>query len=185
MNTNKHKSLRFSLWFLGLFISRPENNSLFGDIEEMYQLVVQQGRGKATILLWSTIFKTVLAACYDALFWRYVMFKNYLKVGVRNSFRNKSYTCINIAGLAVGMTCCILMLLWVDDELSWDRFHEHADSICRVIAEQSGVEQTILNARTPDPLAPLLQELYPEIKKTIANRATARTIMIFVSGIEQ
>lgn len=70
-------------------------------------------------------------------------------------------------GLAVGMACCILMLLWVQDELSWDRFHESGDRIFRVIAEQQTMDETILNARTPDPLLPALRENYPEIVDAI------------------
>ena len=61
------------------------------------------------------------------------MFKNYLKIALRNIVRHKLYSTINIAGLAVGMARCILILLWVQDELSYDKFHENADYIYRVI----------------------------------------------------
>jgi len=50
------------------------------------------------------------------------MFKNYLKIALRNLRRHKGYTFINIAGLAVGMACCALMLLFIRQELSYDRF---------------------------------------------------------------
>ena len=57
------------------------------------------------------------------------MLKNYLTVAVRNILRHKVYSFINIMGLAVGMACCMLILLWVQDEISYDRFHENADDI--------------------------------------------------------
>ena len=57
------------------------------------------------------------------------MLKNYLTVAVRNILRHKVYSCINIMGLAVGIACCILILLWVQDEMSYERFHENADDI--------------------------------------------------------
>ena len=61
------------------------------------------------------------------------MFKNYMKISMRNILRNRSYSLINIAGLAVGMACFILISLWVQDEISYDRFHEKIDNLYRVI----------------------------------------------------
>ena len=55
------------------------------------------------------------------------MFKNHLTVALRNLLRHKIYSLINISGLAVGMVCCILILLYVQDEFSHDRHHENAD----------------------------------------------------------
>ena len=67
------------------------------------------------------------------------MFRNYIKIALRNIKTHKGYSFINIAGLAVGLTCCILILLWVQDELSYDRYHENADRICRITyAEEIG-----------------------------------------------
>jgi len=57
------------------------------------------------------------------------MFENYLKVAVRNLLRYKAYSFINISGLALGITCCILILMYVQHELSYDRYHENADRI--------------------------------------------------------
>ena len=67
------------------------------------------------------------------------MLNNYLKIAVRNLKKHKAYSFINIAGLAVGMACCILILLGVQDELSYDRYHENADRIYRITyAEEIG-----------------------------------------------
>jgi hypothetical protein len=67
------------------------------------------------------------------------MLKNYLTIALRNIKKHRGYSLINIAGLAVGMTCCILILLWVQDELSYDRFPENADRVFRLTyAEQIG-----------------------------------------------
>ena len=57
------------------------------------------------------------------------MFKNYLKIAFRNLIKHKKFTFINILGLAIGLTCFILIMLWVQDELSYDRFHKNADHI--------------------------------------------------------
>ena len=60
------------------------------------------------------------------------MFKNYLTVAVRHLRRGKAFTVINGAGLALGMAACLLILLYLQDELSYDRHHDNADRIFRV-----------------------------------------------------
>jgi len=91
------------------------------------------------------------------------MFKNYLKVAVRNILRHKVYSFINIMGLAVGMACCILILLWIQDEMSYDRFHENADDIYRVIQNINFADHSTTWAITQGPLGPSLKEGFPEI----------------------
>ena len=63
------------------------------------------------------------------------MVKNYITIALRNLLRHKSYSFVNIAGLTIGLTACFLILLFVQDELSFDRFHDNADRIVRVIHE--------------------------------------------------
>jgi len=92
------------------------------------------------------------------------MFRNYLKFAFRNLKRHKIYSIINIFGLAVGMSCAILVLLWIQDELSYDRFHENANDIYRVVEKwQYSSGEIDYNRVTPGPLAPVLKADYPEI----------------------
>jgi len=87
------------------------------------------------------------------------MLNNYLKITIRNVKKNKGYSFINIFGLAVGMACCILILLWVKDELSFDRFHDNADVIYRITEHQydsSGDYFPV--AVTPWPLADIIRQ---------------------------
>jgi ABC-type antimicrobial peptide transport system permease subunit len=100
------------------------------------------------------------------------MLKNYLKIALRNIRRYKGYSFINIAGLAIGMACCILILLWVQDELSYDRFHENADYIYRVIQDINFADHSTTWAITQGPLGPSLKEDFPEIIN--ATRITSR-----------
>ena len=60
------------------------------------------------------------------------MFKNYFKTAVRNLLRNKIYSFINIAGLSLDLACAILILLFVNDEISYDRFHKNVSQIYRI-----------------------------------------------------
>jgi putative ABC transport system permease protein len=94
------------------------------------------------------------------------MFKNYLKVALRNIIRHKGYAFLNIFGLAIGMACCILIGLWVLDELNYDRFHENASSICRVESNQNFSGRTLHIYWTPHPLGPALKAEIPEIKNS-------------------
>ncbi len=91
------------------------------------------------------------------------MLKNYLKIALRNIKRHKGYSLINIVGLAIGMACCILILLWVQDELSFDRFHENADDIYRVLQDINFTDHSTTWTITQGPLGPSLKEDFPEI----------------------
>ncbi|MQY60287.1 FtsX-like permease family protein [bacterium] len=90
------------------------------------------------------------------------MLKNYLKIALRNIKRHKGYSFINIAGLAIGMACCILILLWVKDELSYDRFHENGKDIYRIMSYGTRYMIEGIDG-TPAPLAPAVKEEVPGI----------------------
>ena len=71
------------------------------------------------------------------------MFKNYFKTAFRNLARNKIYSVINIAGLSIGLACAMLIMLYVKDEVSFDRFHKDVNNIYRVVSKsnQQGQEK--------------------------------------------
>ena len=104
------------------------------------------------------------------------MYKNYLRTASRNILRHKGYSFITIAGLAVGMTVCIFILLWVQDELSYDRFHKNQNDIYRVVQVwQKGGESH--NPVTPAALAPELKEEFPEIVNAARFRGVGRILL--------
>lgn len=95
------------------------------------------------------------------------MLANYLKVAWRNLIRHKGHSFISIFGLAVGLGSCLMILLWVRDELSYDRFHSNAAAVYRVvvqIAEPSGGRESI--AVLPPNLGPALKAEFPEIRQS-------------------
>jgi putative ABC transport system permease protein len=104
------------------------------------------------------------------------MLINYLKVAVRSIMRNKLLSFINIAGLAIGLTAGILIYMWVQDELSYDRFHKHADDIYRVVETQFYTGEPFYVAVTPGPLAAKLKSDYPEIVNAVRMNANGREI---------
>ena len=93
------------------------------------------------------------------------MFKNYLKIMLRSTHKYKGYSFINIAGLAVGLACCILIALWINFELSYDRFHENSDNLYQIISEQTLPNGgRLLYPNTPGALAHALKAERPEIR---------------------
>ncbi len=91
------------------------------------------------------------------------MLKNYIKIAFRNLFKNKTYSSINIFGLAIGICCCVLIGLYVNNEWSYDEFHSKADRIYRVWYEETTSDQRVLtNTATPVKLGPTIHENIPE-----------------------
>lgn len=91
------------------------------------------------------------------------MFKNYLKIAFRNVKKHKTYAFINIAGLAIGMACCILIISFITTELSYDRYHKNSDRIYRLGLDASLGGNQILMPICTAPAAPALVQDYPEI----------------------
>lgn len=91
------------------------------------------------------------------------MLKNYLLVAFRMIQRNKLFSFINILGLAIGMAAFILIMLWVKDELSFDRFHENSEQICRLITYTDQGGKPFKAAVGPAPVGKYLMENIPEI----------------------
>ena len=92
------------------------------------------------------------------------MLKNYIKIALRNLRRNKLYSILNITGLAIGITCCILIMLYVQDELSYDRFHEKADRIYRATTHFVLKDRIMNFASTAHVQGPMFKEEYPEVE---------------------
>jgi putative ABC transport system permease protein len=88
------------------------------------------------------------------------MFNNYLKIALRNIRRHKGFSFINIAGLAIGIACSVLVMIYVIDQLSYDRFHEKADRTYRIVSKGLFIDFDINQIGTPYILAKSLREEY-------------------------
>src|SRR5665213_143563 len=106
------------------------------------------------------------------------MIKNYLRSAWRNIARNPFISFINIFGLTVGLTCCLLILAYIINERSYDKFNKNADNVYRVTRifySAKNVESLHLSAVAP-PFGPLLQSAFSDIKKmtrTLPNGSTS------------
>lgn len=115
------------------------------------------------------------------------MFKNYLKIAYRNLLKKKVYSFINILGLGIGMACCVLIFMFVQDELSYDQFNEKGDRIYRVVHGYfSEDEQAESNSRENywvwgnAPVGPALELDFPEIEKVV--RFSGKADILFTIG---
>ena len=167
--TRRDGLLKILEFFLKNFILYEDQENLVGDFEEIYERVSGKS-GKAAALLWyaGQIIKLIPSYFKNYTYWSFAMIKNYLKIAFRNLTRQKGYSFINITGLAVGMACAIFILLWVQDELSYDGFHENKDNIFRVATVFKEEGNTFYGAQTPAPVSSFLKNNFPEIQKSTA-----------------
>ena len=150
------KALNFLLGFMDL--EERENfeeyaASVYGEI------ILAKGRKSARAWFWSQFTRSLPRLVIKSFKGDISMFKNYMKIALRNIKRYKTFSLINITGLAIGITCCLLITLWICDELSFDNIHKEVDNIYQVLVHGSQRN----NPSTPAPLAPALKEEIPEI----------------------
>lgn len=107
-----------------------------------------------------------------------VMLQNYLKIAFRNLMRAKSYVFINISGLAVGIAACTLIILWIQNELQYDRFYSNTDRLFQVYNKDVFSGNPMVWESTPRPLAPTLKQNYPEIEETSRVRQTGLLLSV-------
>ena len=98
------------------------------------------------------------------------MFINYVLIALRNLFNQRAYTLINIAGMAIGIACSLFIILFVNHELSYDRFHSKADQIYRVWVSGKFSGSEFNHAVTAQPMAQALLSDYPEIENVVRLR---------------
>ncbi|MXY47727.1 MAG: FtsX-like permease family protein [Gemmatimonadetes bacterium] len=106
------------------------------------------------------------------------MLRNYLSVALRNLRRHPAYSLINISGLAIGMATCILILLYIQDEFGYDRYHPHADRVYRIVDDIESGGQTVQTAGTPTAWGPALKRDFPEIELLVRMRGTGSAWLV-------
>ena len=105
------------------------------------------------------------------------MFKNYFKTAVRNLLRNKVYSFINIAGLSLGLACCLLIFLYSKDEVSYDRFHKNKENIYRIVADITNPQgKTDKYSSTGMMPGPEFKRQIPEIENYVRLKGTDYTV---------
>jgi len=139
-----------------------------GDYEEIYREFSDESgimRGKLRFFIY--ILRSLVPSLRNSISWRFMMLHNYLKIAIRNLRRQKLYSAINIIGLAIGITSVLFILLYVQHELSHDRYHEKANRIYRIAASirmgGNDLERAIVGA----PTAAALVNDFPEVEDAV------------------
>lgn len=104
------------------------------------------------------------------------MFKNLFKIALRNIFKDKVYSAINILGLTIGITCSIFLFMYILDELSYDRYHTNANNIYRIVSNIKEPDNAFTWAVAQVPMAQELRNNYPEVKNAVRFYGTGRTL---------
>ncbi len=160
---------RFLRWYC-----RPELlDEVAGDLYELFQRrVVDKGIWKAKALYWLNVLMFLHPDYIRKREYSYpvnhiAMYKHYFTIALRTMKRQKGYTLINILGLSVGIAAFLLIVRWVQDELSFDRFHTKADRIYRVSSQVTTDTETFSQAVTSPPVALETQRYFPEVENAV------------------
>ena len=178
MTGHAHKPPKIFLWILSRLTVYEDLFAITRDYEIEYAGICRhQGRVRAFLWLLGNTLQAVIHYSLFIMKWSTVMFRNYLKIAFRNVKRHKAYSFINIAGLTIGMTCVVLILLWVQDELRFDTFHEKIDDIYLVSAHIKEEREELQVPSVPG-VGPLLEELFPEVEESARFLAGYRSFIL-------
>ena len=165
MKQSKSRLPKFGDWLLRLLARYDVNPQLRGDFDEEFSLIYEtKGFVRAWFWYWTHLLRSLPVFIKDILCWRSIMIKNYLKIALRNFQRHKGYSFINIAGFAIGMACCLLILLYIRHELSYDRYHKDVERVCRIVMDSRSQAANRVFALVSSPVAPALKTDYPQVE---------------------
>ncbi|MFC1492743.1 ABC transporter permease [candidate division KSB1 bacterium] len=153
---------------LKCFLNKYEYYEKLGDFQEVYyNLLEDNGGRKANIWYWRQVVKALPEFIYNSIQWSMIMFLNYIRITLRLLKKQKIYTFIKISGLSLGMAFFLLMIGYVQFEMSFDNFHEKGDRIYRVLREGVTEDYTDTRGNIGAPLAPLLLDQFPGVENAV------------------
>jgi putative ABC transport system permease protein len=160
---------KFARNLLTLFCDEYWLDELLGDLEEEYKdNIKSRGRTRANLICYWQVLLLIrphILKNNNRTHNTTIMIRNYIKSAYRSLLKNKVYGAINILGLTVGIACCLLISLYVRDEVSYDNFFKDSDRIYRVALERVYPTNTRFFGSSPVNMAPTLKENYPEIEE--------------------
>jgi len=106
------------------------------------------------------------------------MIKNYIKIAWRNLLKHKSFSLVNIFGLAIGIAACLIIFIYIRHELTFDQYNKNADRIARITANIHTPESDIVMAPTPALLSPTVQKIYPEVEAAVRLERSKETVRV-------
>ncbi|MCP4726576.1 MAG: ABC transporter permease, partial [bacterium] len=162
----KKKPPKIAEWLLKRLTYYNDKFFSTGDMHENYfQIQQQKGVIRARFWYWSQVLKSIIPYFSYAFITGAAMVNNYLKIALRSIKRSKVYSLINISGLAVGLACTMLIVMFVRYELNYDNFHEKGDRIYRICMDFIGSGDFRLHQLgTPRALGETIKNKYPDVE---------------------
>jgi len=158
-------------------VPRRDGGPIRESFSQLYRGILEnRGRMRADLWLWTEILKSLPGFVHFSLYWRLAMLRNYWLMTWRNIRKRKGHSLINILGLSLGLGLALLIFIWVQDEIRYDRFHERRERIAQVYSQKiySSGQQLIIKG-SYYPLARILEQESPDVATAIR--------MAFTSGI--
>ena len=152
-------------------LGRGEHFAAVGDFEELYAEVIREkGPFQARAWFWGQVVRSLPAFLFHIIYWSGVMIRNYFITTIRNIRKQRAFTFINVVGLAIGLAACLLALLYIRDELNYDRYNLKADRIHRLGAHLFRQDQELNISGAGAPIGPYLEEHFPEVEDAVRFR---------------
>ncbi len=184
---NLHRPPKFAEKILERLLYDDVWKTMLGDLQEFYHVLYEEeGKTKADQWYWRQIIKYAPSKIVHKFIWSIEMFLNYLKISFRNLKKHKSYSFINIFGLAAGLISFILIAIYIFYETSYDNFHFDGDRTYMITYNfpENEYMGTTWFALTPTGMASALKEDYPEVEKSthFSNISSTLTSEILTSS---
>jgi putative ABC transport system permease protein len=158
---------RFAQLFLLWFLREDLAEEVLGDLDEKFGSMVKKSPLRAKLNYWYQLFNYLRPFAFRKSRSRYFnnfgMLENYFKIGWRNMSKQKMYSSIKVGGFALGIAACLLITLFIRNELSYDRHYPKASRIYRVVEQYVNKGQMERGVHLPAPAGPALKADYPEI----------------------
>ena len=164
MKPDAIKPPRLAEWMLKRVFSGTGESPTEDFGEVFYGLVEEKGLFRARWWYRHQMVVSLISFCIGKILWGGIMFKNYLKIALRNMKKQKGYTFINIFGLALGIACCMAIYLYIDFESSFDNYHADLDRIYRVASRDRVDAEDVGSAQISGPPGQLLVEHCPQVE---------------------
>jgi len=167
---SKKRPPKLAEWILNHLARAGDERSLLGDLKEEFEEIChEEGFPDARKWYWRHLFRSAFSFIFFHLYWSLAMITNNMRIAFRIIKRQKGYSFINIIGLAVGLATFLIIFLFVQWELSYDRHHQNADSIYRVAQKFHGHDHAGKDkiALTPFPLGETMVVSFPEVVSSV------------------
>lgn len=170
---------KLARWIMTKLSIYETEMALTAMLDEEFEIISKSGLLKARAWYWWQTVQIILKYASLMTYWSFAMFNNYIKIALRHIHRHKGYSFINIFGLAIGMACCLLIVLYVQDELSYDNFHINGRRIFRVVASCTEDGQPT-NANGIFGTGPLLKKDFPEVEDYVRIRRMGQGVKRYI-----